>query len=66
MALPQLSVVVPVYNEAAGLPALFERLYALFVALFQLLNFLAYLRKFRFLRPRGMRERQYDRRGDQL
>ena len=27
MALPQLSVVVPVYNEAAGLPALFERLY---------------------------------------
>jgi undecaprenyl-phosphate 4-deoxy-4-formamido-L-arabinose transferase len=25
---PQLSVVVPVYNEAAGLPALFDRLYA--------------------------------------
>jgi len=28
MAVPELSVVVPVFNEAAGLPALFERLYA--------------------------------------
>ena len=27
MTVPQVSVVVPVYNEAAGLPALFERLY---------------------------------------
>ncbi|MEP7205570.1 MAG: glycosyltransferase [Casimicrobiaceae bacterium] len=27
MQLPQLSVVVPVYNEEAGLPALFDRLY---------------------------------------
>jgi undecaprenyl-phosphate 4-deoxy-4-formamido-L-arabinose transferase len=27
MAVPQVSVVIPVYNEAAGLPALFERLY---------------------------------------
>ncbi|MDE2360651.1 MAG: glycosyltransferase, partial [Betaproteobacteria bacterium] len=27
MSAPQLSVVVPVYNEEAGLPALFDRLY---------------------------------------
>ena len=27
MAVPKVSVVIPVYNEAAGLPALFERLY---------------------------------------
>ena len=27
MSAPQLSVVIPVYNEEAGLPALFARLY---------------------------------------
>ena len=27
MAIPQLSVVIPVYNEEQGLPALFDRLY---------------------------------------
>ena len=27
MAAPQVSVVIPVYNEEAGLPALFARLY---------------------------------------
>jgi undecaprenyl-phosphate 4-deoxy-4-formamido-L-arabinose transferase len=33
MMLPYLSVVIPVYNEEAGLPALFERLYAALDAL---------------------------------
>ena len=51
MAQPQLSVVIPVYNEEAGLPALFARLYPALDALGVALR--SHLRQRRQPRPLG-------------